>query len=207
MGLGKDKSSEDFIKSIFIMKCQIETGHTATINCVRFNPTGKWLATGSDDAKVIIWEQKFRPKEFGSTETVFSWAEKFNLLGHSKEVYDVKWSLDSQWIFSASLDHSVIVWSSDKGKFIQRLEGHVGYVKGLCIDPLGYFVVSQSTDRSVRVYKTNKGSKNPNYSCRHHIKRMPIKKVEPDENSMCMDECINPVEEIEKYFKLFLDEN
>jgi len=97
-------------------------------------------------------------------------------MGHAKEVYDLRWSSDSAFIFSASLDFSIIIWSAEKGIFLQRLEGHNNYVKGVAVDPLGSYVISQSTDRSVRVFKGNKYKKNPNYMCRNHIRRGMFKK-------------------------------
>lgn len=111
-----NKGDEEIMKKIFRLQCQVEGGHTLAINCVRFSPNGKYIATGGDDAKIIIWQQKYRPKEFGCMEMVPSWAEFKPLLGHGKEVYDIRWSSCGQWLFSASLDNSMIVWSVEKGK-------------------------------------------------------------------------------------------
>jgi WD40 repeat protein len=76
------------------------------------------LATGSDDTRIIIWEERIRPKEFGSSEVCLNWAETKVLMGHGKEVYDLRWSSDSVFLFSASLDFSIIVWSVEKGKIL-----------------------------------------------------------------------------------------
>jgi WD40 repeat protein len=39
----------------------LENGHTATVNVVKFNKNGRQLASGSDDHKIIIWEKKDKP--------------------------------------------------------------------------------------------------------------------------------------------------
>lgn len=54
---------------------EIKQGHTKTINIVRYSPDGKYIATGSDDCSIIIWEEKTRPKFFGSAEDIWSWGE------------------------------------------------------------------------------------------------------------------------------------
>ena len=43
-------------------------GHQKTVNCVRFAPNGQYLASGSDDQLVIIWQLKSVPIEFGKLE-------------------------------------------------------------------------------------------------------------------------------------------
>ena len=156
---------EDLFQRIFSVYCEISTGHMKTINCVRFSPNGLHMATCADDAKVIIWVEKWKPKAFGSKEYVSSWAEMKILTGHGNEVYDLKWFSDGSHIATSSLDFSVIIWNFEKGEMVQKLTGHTNYVKGVAVDPCGgRHVLSLSTDRSVRIYKVPKvGS---SYSCK-----------------------------------------
>ena len=110
-----DRRIDSLMLRTFKLLFEIEKGHSSAINIVRFAPNGKFLCTGGDDAKVIIWEQKYRNKEFGSNERVLGWGESKVLLAHGKEVYDLEWSSDGQWVYSASQDNSVIVWNVEKG--------------------------------------------------------------------------------------------
>ena len=48
-------------------------GHAKTVNCVRFSPNGMYLASGSDDQMVIIWQLKSVPVEFGKLEEAIQW--------------------------------------------------------------------------------------------------------------------------------------
>ena len=53
-----------------------------------------------------------------------TWCETKILLGHVKEVYDLRWSLDGKYIVSGSMDDRAILWNVEKVKYIQILEGH-----------------------------------------------------------------------------------
>ncbi len=53
---------------------EISGAHTATVNIVRFSPNGMYLATGGDDSAIVIWVQKSRPIEFGSSLEKVCWS-------------------------------------------------------------------------------------------------------------------------------------
>ena len=53
---------------------EISGAHNATVNIVRFSPDGMYLATGGDDSAIVIWVQKSRPVEFGSTIEKVCWS-------------------------------------------------------------------------------------------------------------------------------------
>lgn len=150
--------NDQVIQDIFKLVSEISSGHQKTINCVRFSPSGINICTGADDSKVIVWAKRMRPKEFGSLEEIEGWAESRVLTGHGGEVYDVRWFSDEKMIVSASLDYSLIIWDAENGNMKQKLEGHSNYVKGIAIDPLGTHIMSQSTDRSIRIYKKAQNS-------------------------------------------------
>ena len=86
------------------------------------------MASGSDDKKIIIWERRMRPVKIGSNETRLTWCETKPLHGHAKEVYDLNWSKNGLYLVSCGLDKNVNIWSVEKGKLIQTLDGHTSYV-------------------------------------------------------------------------------
>lgn len=92
-------------------------GHSKTVNCVRFAPNGQYLASGSDDQLVIIWQLKPMPVEFGKIEEKVQWGQPRQLRGHVGDVMDLSWSNDSSYLVSGSLDGSAIMWSIQGGKF------------------------------------------------------------------------------------------
>ena len=154
-----DIKKETVLEPIFKLECQLDRGHSSTINSVNFSPCGLFIATGGDDNRVVIWTEKIRPKEFGSSEMIKAWADLRELTGHSKEVYDVRWFSDSKLLVSASLDFRAVIWDTENGSILQILDGHTNYVKGCCVDPTGMHIMTQSTDRTIKIFKSLKQKK------------------------------------------------
>lgn len=61
-------------------------GHGGPVNCVRFSPDGRFLATASDDHMVLLWELRSGPAApvFGTDDTnVENWCRSVTLSGHT----------------------------------------------------------------------------------------------------------------------------
>lgn len=150
---------------------EINGAHTATVNIVRFSPNGMYLATGGDDSAIVIWIQKSRPIEFGSTIEKVTWCNYKILRGHLSDIYDISWSQDSKYLVSGSVDNSAIVWSLEKGKTIQKFNDHSHFVQGVSWDPRNKYVITQSSDKSAKIYKNAKVKQDVKFFFAHGIKR------------------------------------
>lgn len=108
-------------ESAIQLDCQVKMGHSRSVNTLEFSPiTGLFLASGSDDGKIIIWTKRERTKCFGSSEKIITWAEFKVLFGHTKEVYEVKWFDGETNLISGGHDFSIIIWDVLKGRPIIR---------------------------------------------------------------------------------------
>lgn len=96
----------------------------------------------------------------GKTEMELRWGIFKVLRGHFSEISDLCWSRDEKYLVTASIDNTAILWNIEKGENIQRFEGHKNYVSGVTIDPFMNYIITQSTDKTVKVYKRNMDSKN-----------------------------------------------
>eukprot|EP00359_Climacostomum_virens_P007953 CAMPEP_0204913460 /NCGR_PEP_ID=MMETSP1397-20131031/11319_1 /ASSEMBLY_ACC=CAM_ASM_000891 /TAXON_ID=49980 /ORGANISM="Climacostomum Climacostomum virens, Strain Stock W-24" /LENGTH=376 /DNA_ID=CAMNT_0052084695 /DNA_START=680 /DNA_END=1810 /DNA_ORIENTATION=- len=139
--------------------------HERAVNVVRFSPDGKLLASGGDDAVVVLWEKKLKPV-FGEEEEVLGWTASKVLRGHTGEVHDLCWKEDSTALVSASVDGSAIVFDTVKGKLIQRLECQ-GRVMGVAWSP--HSIATQSSDRTVRIWKLGGSRYFIAHSLREHL--------------------------------------
>ncbi|PPQ65112.1 hypothetical protein CVT24_003003 [Panaeolus cyanescens] len=133
------------------------TMHSGPVLTVRWAHSGKWLASGSDDETVMIWDHdpNARGRVWGSDEVnVEGWKPLKRLPGHESDVTDVAWSPGDRYLASVGLDSAVIIWCGYTLERLRKLDQHQGFVKGVCWDPVGEFLATQSDDRTVKIWKT-----------------------------------------------------
>ncbi|XP_037645457.1 chromatin assembly factor 1 subunit B [Sebastes umbrosus] len=138
--------------------------HTKAVNVVRFSPSGELLASGGDDAAILLW--KLNDSKEPEQTPVFqededaqlnkeSWSVVKTLRGHIEDVYDICWTRDGNSMVSGSVDNTAIMWDINKGQKLCILNDHKSYVQGVTWDPLGQYVATLSCDRVMRVYSTH----------------------------------------------------
>ncbi|KAI1295149.1 HIR complex subunit [Mortierella claussenii] len=135
--------------------------HNGAVLCVKWsNGEGKYLATGSDDMIVMIWQldrnsDAWGGSSFGNSDgpNVENWRGVKRLSGHESDVTDVAWSPENAYLASAGLDSKIIIWDGRTFDRVITLDQHQGFVKGLTWDPVGKYMASQSDDKSVRIWR------------------------------------------------------
>jgi WD40 repeat protein/serine/threonine protein kinase len=95
----------------FVRPAVQPTGHARGIRCVAMSPDGQWLASGSDDHSVRIWNTR-------------DGRELMTLEGHSSSVLGVEFSPDGQLLASSSLDGTVRLWHVEGWQEVRTLRGH-----------------------------------------------------------------------------------
>ncbi|XP_021260907.1 chromatin assembly factor 1 subunit B isoform X1 [Numida meleagris] len=136
--------------------------HTKAVNVVRFSPSGEVLASGGDDAVILLWKlndsKELEPLAFQDEDEAQlnkeNWTVVKTLRGHLEDVYDICWTSDGNFMASASVDNTAIMWDVNKGQKVSILNEHKSYVQGITWDPLGQYIATLSCDRVLRVYNT-----------------------------------------------------
>ncbi|GAA5928843.1 uncharacterized protein JCM15063_003982 [Sporobolomyces koalae] len=131
----------------------------AGVTSVVLSPDGKFLAAGSLDTVVRIWDA-----DNGQLVD--------KLKGHKDSVYSVAFSPDGKFLVSGSLDKTLKMWdmaslrntlANQQGKDVPvgeggktncltTLQGHKDYVLSVDISPDGAWIVSGSKDRGVQFW-------------------------------------------------------
>lgn len=128
--------------------------HTQAVNAVRFDASGKYLASAGDDGMLIIWtKSESIVHDFGiqDDEVKESWVVH-QIHSSSLEIYDICWSPDSHYVATGSMDNIAKIYNISSGQKDTEIFSHSHYVQGIAWDPLNEFLATQSADRSVRVH-------------------------------------------------------
>lgn len=114
-------------------------GHEARILSVSFSPDGKFVATGSRDKTLKIWD-------------TLKGTELHHLKGHTSNVFGVCWSPDGKSVCSGSRDKSIKIWSASSGLCTHTLLEHKNIVRCVAWSPDGKHILSTSDDKTAIVW-------------------------------------------------------
>ncbi|ABN67092.2 predicted protein [Scheffersomyces stipitis CBS 6054] len=145
--------------------------HTQAVNVVRFNPLGTILATAGDDGTLILWKladrvlKDFEAEDEDDDDVQESWQAVCQFRSSTSEINDICWSSNSRYLVTGSMDNITRVYhidyANDKvtGTLVTSSKNHNHYIQGVYWDPLDQYIVTQSADRSVCVYRIVKHKK------------------------------------------------
>jgi ribosomal RNA-processing protein 9 len=116
-------------------------GHTSQILCIAVPTSGRFLATGGSDRRLVIWDPAtLRPiKAFTH---------------HRDKILSLSFRRGTHTLYSASADRTCKVWSLDEmAGYVQTLFGHQDEVVGIAGGSGEIFVSVGGRDRTARLFK------------------------------------------------------
>jgi len=118
-------------------------GHSDNVNSVEML-SEQFMASGSDDQKVIIWD-------------LFSYSIKYTLTDHTSQVYCIKRLLPNL-IASGHYNGTILVWNWLTGGRIFNLTGHTSMLEFNSLDLYDeQTLISGSWDRTVKFWNITNG--------------------------------------------------
>ncbi|CCO32470.1 hypothetical protein BN14_06530 [Rhizoctonia solani AG-1 IB] len=118
------------------------SGHSDLITHVVFSPDGSKIVSGSTDGALWMWNTNNGTKVRSETST----AER------SDTVTSICYSPDGRYVASASINGKIKVHDANTLESIGYSFGHLKAVSGLGFVPNSSYLVSGSTDRTIRVW-------------------------------------------------------
>ncbi|MCZ8226145.1 MAG: protein kinase [Microcystis sp. LE19-84.1B] len=160
------------------------TGHSDWVWSVVYSPDGHYLASGSWNNPIKIWEVATgkqlrtltghsnqvlsvvyspdgRYLASGSSNTIKIWEvatgnELRTLTGHPLLVFSVVYSPDGRYLASGS-SNSIIIWEVATGKGLPILTGHSSEVLSVVYSPDGRYLASGSYDNTIKIWEVATG--------------------------------------------------
>lgn len=110
-----------------------------TVRTLDFHPYGEYIASGSNDTTVRLWDIK-------NNECI----KKYR--GHIANVNSVKFSPDGSWIASAGTEGSVIIWDIRMSKQILEFPEHASPVTCIQFHPFEFLLAVGRNDGTIDFY-------------------------------------------------------
>lgn len=124
--------------------------HTSWANSVAHSPDSNFLASGSGDHSVLIWNLQTRQVVATATP------------GHKDAVNSVVYSADGKYIASASSDKTVCIWDATTGALVGNpLSAHTGPVHFVTYSPVQdgkSYLASCGDDNNIIIWDLEKSS-------------------------------------------------
>ncbi|MCB9644711.1 MAG: hypothetical protein H6728_16680 [Myxococcales bacterium] len=113
-------------------------GHTDIAYSVRASKDGRFMVTGGQDKRVILWNLATSAPVWSATD-------------HNTTVYSTAIDSAGKVIASGAADGKVFLWNPITGKVDRRLTANSGGVYALDIDPTGRWLASGGADAQVQL--------------------------------------------------------
>jgi len=134
-------------------------GDQRVVDAAALSVNGKWLASGSRDNTVQLWD-------------VTTGQPLLLLSGHTEGVFAVAFSPDGTVLASGSHDHTIRLWAIPGGALLRTLTGHPDEVDAVAFSPDGTMLASSGGEQ-VRLWTAATGQVLRTLAGRGHVAFSP----------------------------------
>lgn len=138
-------------------------GHTGVIRALVYSPDGSFVASGSDDHTISVWDAN-------------TFARKFHLEGHTGKITSL--AIANTVLASSSEDRSIRLWDLTSGSEIKQLTGSKKSLDCVALSPNGTLVAAAGVDELIYLWNLPDGK--PLKPLTGHKKRILTLGFSPD---------------------------
>ncbi len=114
-------------------------GHTNNVLPVTFSLNGKWIASGSKDKSVLLWDAQR--------------GERLNTLtGHTDKVQSLAFHPQGTWLAAAHWNSSLTLWKMPEGTLLYTLNEHTNSVNSVAFNAEGTLLASGGFDEVIHIW-------------------------------------------------------
>ncbi|KAL6824567.1 WD40-repeat-containing domain protein [Trichoderma sp. SZMC 28015] len=166
-----ERGHEDVVRLLLDRGAQIGyrktlRGYCQSIRTLAFSTDAKFLATGSYEGVIEIWDTatgrceqtlqhpdlEISPSPLRPGMTLLAMVDRRNV------VCPITFTHDSALVISGSSNGSIGVWSRETGDCQRILQGHKNYVQTLALSHDSRLMVSGSNDETIKIWETATGT-------------------------------------------------
>ena len=162
---GEVGSAEFLISEVSPHLITTLAAHTDGIHSVSFSPDGAFLATGSNDGTVTLWDVETRTR-IASLE------------GHADGIYSLSFTPDRALLATGSSDGTVTLWDVETWNPIASLESHTDGIFSMSFTSDGALLATGSNDGTITLWDVE--NRNPIASLEGHTGRIHSLSFSPD---------------------------
>lgn len=120
-------------------------GHNGSIFTLSYSPDGRYLASGSVDKTIRIWNlQVLEERTQNKTVKI--------LEGHTDWIRTLAYSPDGKYLVSGGYDKTIRIWDLETRETIQLIFEQQNIINSLVYSPNGKYLVSGGMDKIIRIY-------------------------------------------------------
>ena len=121
------------------------SGHKKTPWSVALSDDGNLMATGSEDATIMVWDTR-------------SGALLRTLKGHTLTIWSLDFTPDGQQLVSGSYDRTLKFWNTADGKLLRSVQAHEQAIVTLAVSHDGKTVATGADDCNIRIWSVDNGT-------------------------------------------------
>ena len=133
-------------------------GHSGAVNALAISDDGKYIASGSNDATIILWDFQLynQGNEFSKLRTIYD---------HSSFVYCLAFSPDGKILASGGYqDNTIMLHDPASGQRVGTLYGNADDIVSLAFSPNGVVLASASNNGTIVLWDTSTWKKLRSFS-------------------------------------------
>ncbi len=143
-GETRQDSAEEALRTALDQSHGLPIGnHTGPVTVVAYSSDGRWLATGSEDMTIEIWDLHASGPS----------AQPITLTSNDTEIEVMGFSPDGHWLAAGGDNNHALLWNlADLNAPPFILSGHNGSILSLAFSPDAHWLATGSADETIRLW-------------------------------------------------------